>query len=237
MRIEKLSENKIKCILERDDLISRGIKISELAYGSEKTKELFHEMMQQASTELGFEAEDNPLMIEAIPTMEKLILVITKVDDPDELDSRFSRFTPDPLEGFFEEDTEDFDPSEDDNIFIPLAQTLAPVQPEEKPEDDKASQKQVLAFSFRTLSEVCDVCTKLVSIYDGISSVYKDPHHGTYYLLVAKGKQSSEDFGKICRLLSEYGKVEHTSYASKAYMAEHFELISKDHAIEILGCI
>lgn len=40
--------------------------------------------MQQASYEFGFEADDIPLMIEAIPiSKETLILVITKVDNPD----------------------------------------------------------------------------------------------------------------------------------------------------------
>ena len=37
-------------------------------------------------------------MIEAIPaSLDRLILVITKVEDPDELDTRFSKFSPDPL--------------------------------------------------------------------------------------------------------------------------------------------
>ena len=52
-------------------------------------------MMQQASYELGFEAEDTPLMIEAIPvSSECIVLIVTKVDNPEELDTRFSRFSP-----------------------------------------------------------------------------------------------------------------------------------------------
>lgn len=51
-------------------------------------------MMQQASYELGFEAEDIPLMIEAIPISEDcIILTVTKVENPDELDTRFSKFS------------------------------------------------------------------------------------------------------------------------------------------------
>ena len=52
-------------------------------------------MMQQASYELGFEAEDIPLMIEAIPvSADCIVLIVTKVDNPEELDTRFSRFSP-----------------------------------------------------------------------------------------------------------------------------------------------
>ena len=77
----------------KNDLLSRHLKLSELAYGTEKAKALFREMMAQASEELGFEADDIPLVIEAIPvSSDCIVLIITKVEDPDELDTRFSRF-------------------------------------------------------------------------------------------------------------------------------------------------
>lgn len=90
MKIEKVNENQIRCTLTREDLASRELKISELAYGTEKAKSLFRDMMQQANFEFGFEAEDIPLMIEAIPlNADCIVLIITKVEDPDELDTRF----------------------------------------------------------------------------------------------------------------------------------------------------
>ena len=95
MKIEKLNENQIRCTLTREDLANREIKLSELAYGSEKAKSLFRDMMQQAADDFGFEANNIPLMIEAIPiSADSIILIITKVEDPEELDTRFSRFTP-----------------------------------------------------------------------------------------------------------------------------------------------
>ena len=63
MKIERLSENSIRCTLNRADLDSRELKISELAYGTEKAKSLFKDMIAQASFECGFEAEDIPLDI------------------------------------------------------------------------------------------------------------------------------------------------------------------------------
>ncbi|MCR5502198.1 MAG: adaptor protein MecA [Lachnospiraceae bacterium] len=100
MRIEKVNENQIRCTLTKEDLISRKLKLSELAYGTDKAKSLFRDMMQQASFEFGFEAEDIPLMIEAIPvSSDCIVLIITKVEDPDELDTRFSKFAPSVHEG------------------------------------------------------------------------------------------------------------------------------------------
>ena len=94
MKIEKLNDNQIRCTLTREDLATREIKLSELAYGSEKAKTLFRDMMQQAADDFGFEANNIPLMIEAIPiSADSIILIITKVEDPEELDTRFSRFS------------------------------------------------------------------------------------------------------------------------------------------------
>lgn len=95
MKIEKVNDTQIRCTLTKEDLADRQLKLSELAYGTEKAKSLFREMMQQAAYEFGFEADNIPLMIEAIPLpSESIILIITKVEYPEELDSRFSQFSP-----------------------------------------------------------------------------------------------------------------------------------------------
>ena len=94
MKIEKISENQIRCTLTSADLSSRQMKLSELAYGSEKARRLFQDMMQEAEYEFGFTSDNSPLMIEAIPTsLDSIVLIITKVEDPEELDTRFARFT------------------------------------------------------------------------------------------------------------------------------------------------
>ena len=79
MKIEKVNDHQIRCTLTKADLADRELKISELAYGTEKAKSLFRDMMQQASAKFGFEADDIPLMIEAIPlNADCIVLVITK---------------------------------------------------------------------------------------------------------------------------------------------------------------
>ena len=110
MKLEKLSDTQIRCTLSKEDLSQRQLHLSELAYGSEKAKELFRDMMQQASIELGFEADNIPLMIEAIPiSNDCLVLVVTKVEDPDELDTRFSRYSKINVDDSFDEDFSDID--------------------------------------------------------------------------------------------------------------------------------
>ncbi len=115
MKIEKVNENQIRCTLTREDLADRQLKLSELAYGTEKAKTLFRDMMQQAAYECGFEAEDIPLMIEAIPlSADTIILIITKVEYPEELDTRFSQFAPGEPE---DEAKEEYAGEENDKVF------------------------------------------------------------------------------------------------------------------------
>ena len=122
MKIERVNENQIRCTLNQADLASRQLKISELAYGSEKAKELFRDMMQQASYEVGFEADDIPLMIEAITiSSDCIVLIITKVENPEELDTRFSKFSPlDDGEYDYDDDYSDIETIDDIPIMILL---------------------------------------------------------------------------------------------------------------------
>ena len=58
------------------DLNERSLNLSELAYGSDKARRLFREMVQKASAEVGFDAEDIPLMIEAIPLSNRSVMLV-----------------------------------------------------------------------------------------------------------------------------------------------------------------
>ena len=65
MKIEKINDSQIRIFLTREDLLSRQIRLSELAYGTEKARRLFEDMMQKALHDYDFHTENTPLMIEA----------------------------------------------------------------------------------------------------------------------------------------------------------------------------
>jgi Negative regulator of genetic competence, sporulation and motility len=260
MKIEKISENQIRCTLNKEDLLDRQLRLSELAYGTEKAKLLFRDMMQQAAFEFGFEADDIPLMIEAIPiSPESLILVVTKVEDPDELDTRFSKFSPEDTEED-EEDEEDDDTSYADeiiNCFSQLDELLDENRESSKLTDDNnrtyedsvhtasdnsnssvgsnAKQNVYKVFSFHSLEEVIQLCARLVSFYHGENDLYKDTVNNTYYLVLNSSDHTPQEFNQVCNLVSEYGKMERSSYATLAYFKEHYEVIVKNSAVQILS--
>ena len=59
MKIERISDNQIRCTLNKEDLEGKETLLSELAFGSEKAKGLFRELMNKAATELGFETSEH----------------------------------------------------------------------------------------------------------------------------------------------------------------------------------
>ncbi|MEG1992244.1 MAG: adaptor protein MecA [Acetivibrio sp.] len=256
MKIEKISDNQIRCTLSKKDLSERQLRISELAYGTEKAKELFHDMMQQASYQFGFEAEDIPLMIEAIPMSgDSLVLVITKVEDPDELDTRFSSFSPEQEDYDFSSEEEEEDVvyadeilncfnqihdilGEDEDLtdIISGEESLSPDSSKGIAESTVTTQTNLTKFyAFTTLEEFSHLAEHIVSSYYGLNSLYKDSTTGAYHLVISKSQHTPEEFNRICNIISEYGKAEKTTYASYSYFEEHFQSIIKDKAIQVMG--
>ena len=238
MKIEKLNENQIRCTLTHADLAARHLKLSELAYGTEKAKSLFRDMMQQASFDFGFEAENIPLMIEAIPSSaDSIVLIITKVEDPEELDTRFSKFTPsgdtDPL------NLEALEKLQGADEFLSLLNRVkeaAAGAPSSEPETS-APAFTVRLFSFETLDSVIRASRLLASVYRGANTLYKDESTGIYILSLAPSDHSSNEFNKICNMLSEYSSPEKAEPSVLAFLEEHCDTVISADAVQKLSAL
>lgn len=248
MKIEKVNDNQIRCTLTKEDLANRELKISELAYGTEKAKSLFRDMMQQANFEFGFEAEDIPLMIEAIPmNTESIVLIITKVEDPEELDTRFSRFAPSIHDD--EDEIDDFDnlvDSSSDEEILDLFKKLHANQQTEGIVDTKIdknetmhepNQKRIRLYHFSSLQTIIYLAGLVSEKYNGTNCLYKDSNNQYYLLLLSQGEDSPELFNKISNVVSEYGTLKKVQNASLAYFEEHYETIIPENALQVLSKI
>lgn len=245
MKLERVNDHQIRCTLTKSDLADRQLKLSELAYGSEKAKSLFRDMMQQASYELGFEANDIPLMIEAIPlSSESIILIITKVEDPDELDTRFANFAPNIKDETDDAISEIMKSVEEEmpevlDLFKKISQEVA--KNPEILEDAKEKLKKEIesadlskAFNFDSLSDVIKAAKVISKVYRGRNSLYRDDVEDNYVLSVTKSDHSTEEFNRICNCLSEYGQMQRSTPATEAFFEEHGNCIIADNAIETL---
>lgn len=254
MKIEKVNEQQIRCTLTREDLVNRELKISELAYGTEKAKSLFRDLMQQAAYECGFEAEDIPLMIEAVPlNAECIVLIVTKVEDPEEIDTRFAKFAPsvhDEDYGLDDEDNEAlmeaFADSADEvlNLLRRMNNgedtTDSPQAASRNGSDASRSGKDKAVsrlYSFRSLREVTRLAHIAGASYQGSGSLYKEVQSGAYLLLLDPDETDAANYNRLCSLISEYARAEKTGQATRAYLEEHCEPIIKDNALEMLAML
>lgn len=241
MKIERISENQIRCTLSNMDLSVRNLNLSELAYGSEKARNLFREMIQRASNEVGFEADDIPLMVEAIPLAnESVMLIITKVEDPEELDTRFSKFSQseEDLESAYGNfPTELLDGAEMLKNALTASEKQGAVSetvPEPpKEEDDKSRMSRI--FRFSSLDLVCAAAKAVGSDFKGYSVLYKNIQNGQYYLVLKRGDASGLSFGRICNALSEYGTRLEYDAVTEAHYEEHYDVIVKRNALSSLA--
>lgn len=248
MKLERVNDHQIRCTLTRADLAQRELKISELAYGSDKAKKLFRDMMQKATYELGFEAEDTPLMIEAVPvSADSIILIITKVEDPEELDTRFANFAPS-----VHESSESSSPieqliqslsSDAENVLDLFKKYRQATNNDEAVASDntikEASQGFEITkiFSFEKLSDVISVAKLLSKFYAGENALYKSKKSGKLILVIHKSHHTPEDFNKVCNIISEYGVAEKYTEAYASYLEENGDTIIGEHALLTLTVV
>lgn len=255
MKFEKISENQIRCTLDKNDLTERQLKLSELAYGSDKANALFRDMLQKASSECNFETEDLPLMIEAIPlSTESLVLLITKVSDPDELDTRFSSFTTPPADMSHDQEESEEKAYADEILHCfdhlskilgdQLASKMLPkengIPVTENPLDElergvSAIKNLRKVYSFASFEEVIGLAKLINRFYHGENTLYKDPVASRYYLVVNLSEHTAEEFNKVCNIISEYGKTERIAPTGFAYFEEHYEVVVRNKATQVLS--
>ena len=204
-------------------------------------------------------------MIEAIPlNSECIVLIITKVEDPDELDTRFSKFAPsvhqddNALDDVLDSISDGADAVLDLFKKIQNGRTADSVETAESSAADAGSTEEVKRsfknalqkklsdtsvpteltkiFSFASLREATAVSHVLCGFYSGSNSLYKQPI-GNFLLVVSKSSHSPVEFNKVCNILSEYGSCIKSVSASEAYLEEHFEPVIKNTALQSLSCI
>lgn len=222
MKIERVSENQIKCTLYRSDFEDRHLTIKDFFGGSDKARKLFADVLREAGDEFDFYTENVPVMIEAIPAArDSLTVIITKVDDPQEAANRFkSRPRPEELLKSLEK--------------ILSAMHLDGIFSDDEDSDEDSSEEDSSVsgiFGFRDLQGVKLACAVLKRIFTGDSALYLNPATKHYYL-VLKNEPADENFEKVCNSVVEYGiQIGHSSN-SESYYKEHYETVFSTGAVD-----
>lgn len=237
MKIEKIDDNSIKCTLSSLDLSSRNLNLRDMTYGSQAAKRLFNEMMQKAKEEVGFSIENTPLMIEAVPLQGGAVqLIISKVDDPEELDTRFSKFSAagSGQNGWI---------SELATQILEGAQGLMKQLKETEEEPGVAEEKKesgdegIRLYRFRTLDRVIDAAMAVSYCDLGANSLYKAEDKKGYYVSLHSKGDDIDSLNRAANLLLEYGERVNGGSATEAYYKEHMEQLIQENALQKLKTV
>ncbi|CAM3159874.1 genetic competence negative regulator [Sporolactobacillus spathodeae] len=104
MRLERLNGDRIKIFLTFDDLNERGISKEDMWHDLPRVEQLFRDMMDEAGSELGFEA-NGPIDVEvfSLPA-QGMVVIVSK--------------------GRSDENSKDADDFEEDDDFIQMQVTM-----------------------------------------------------------------------------------------------------------------
>lgn len=207
MKIEKISDTQVKFMLTTSELKDRDIKLEELAISSDKTKKLFQDIMEKALDECGFDANDSPLIVEALPaSVDGIIIIVTKVDTSKKALEKVS----------VKSLVNDLHRYKKNSIIIRKSNV--------------AEDKNLLVYTFSTLDKIIDTSVLLDKIFVGKSTVYK--YKNRFFLTLEIKNDGETDISqKLQSILNEYGRKYISSSVIKNYLYEYGELIAKSPAI------
>ena len=208
MKIERISETQMKFVLMPHDLEERDIKISELSHSSDKTQQLFREIMQLAQEEGAFTSENAPYLIEAMRVgVDSLTVMVTKMDASD-LEQRFTLV-----------------PAAGDRCRYKRNGFIE--QPEYPGEESQT------VFSFTGLDMAAAAAAAINEIFSGESRLYK--YNGQFFLWLLNESEDDRTTADLEAILMEFGQKHVTNGLGRQYLTEHGEDVIATDAVAKLS--
>ena len=172
---------------------------------------------------------------------DSIVLIITKVEDPEELDTRFARFAPSVHEEMGE-DEEEVSGGTDEvlDLFRRLQgseELPSGDAPGAKPSSDAGNPPTMRMLKFSSLHLLLSAAATVSGGISGGSSLYKDAREDCYLLLLSHPQKDASDFNRCCNILSEYGSFTKVTPSTPSYLEEHCETLLLENALQALAQI
>lgn len=205
MKIEKISENKLKVTISSNDLEERDIDLYSWNYNAPATQELFIDIKEQTELLFGINIDDSQLCIEATPDSDEgFVVTITIVDGEEDFES---------IQKYIKNKFKKND-----------------LRAKKK---SKNIYSAIIIYSFGDFEDICTVCNKISTLYTGESTLFK--LLDTYYIMMLRNGYTVSDVAMFETYLSEFGnKIQNTGFY-EGYLNEYGENIIKKDALEVIS--
>lgn len=203
MRMERINEHQVRCVVTNQDLLAHKITSKDLKYGSREMQDLFREMLKNASEKYHFNEDGLPVMIEAIPVNnDELLIIISAVEDADELDPHFANFRSSRQE------------KETGHVFLD--------EPKEIPD------LKVAVIFMKGFNEAIRFA-KQFTLVNATTELYDGPDPHTYYFVIHRPEDMEKMmFIQFINSLNEIAEVSMESKTLYALLKEHHSPIMQN---------
>ena len=203
MKIEKLTENKIRIVLNIEDLEINNIDFESVLNNTPETQTLILSILNQAEKEIGFYTKDCKILIEALASFDgNFVFTITKTTPSLAATASFSRPKPQAKRKTFKIDS---------NNIIYSFQNF----------DEFCEFCKALHIEFLSHESLKLICRN-TSLY-----FYKN----TYYLLISGINTNYKHLNLFFSVISEFTDRIENYKNFDAKLIEHGKVIFKKHAI------
>lgn len=203
MKIEKLTENKIRVIINLEDLENNNMDFNTIMEKPIESQKLFLEMLLKAEKEVGFYTEGCKLLVEAFSSPDGLfVFTITKYIDKSAKSQHKVKVTP-------KKKVKNPNPKSANSIY----------------QFSNFEEFCNFCTNVNNLNNIdCKKLSKQISLY-----LYKD----LYYLTLSNINTKYEKINAFYSMISEFATLVSHSETFTTKLAEHGKILIKRNAIEM----
>ena len=155
MKIERISDNKIKILINSEDVKNWNVNIKKLTDNTPEAQNLFWYAIRKAEKEVDFLVGSSKLLVEAIPVEnDGFVMIISKVDSEEEFIESIAK-----------------------NANIRHRTAEIKIRRVEKKKEDKFA-----LYKFSSFDDLCNGVGEIRHLFIGNSSVYK--YYDEFYLML-----------------------------------------------------
>lgn len=204
MKIEKLTENKIRVIINLEDFKNTNTNIENIAKPSAEARSFLLDILLKAEKEVGFHTDGCKLLIEAFSSSDGVcIFTITKYTEKDSIKDNLNSLFSNNISG---------------RKLVVKRKELH-------------TEKKNMIYSFENFETFCDFCNNIYNMKEiNVDSVSKNIslflYNDTYYLTLSNINIKYKNLKLFYSCISEFAK--------STLFSEHFQNKLQEHGTTII---
>ena len=204
MKIEKITDNIFRVTITLHDLEERNIDINSFDFNSPQTLSLFNELADQVAAQFGFDFKGTQLIVDPVPNVDNSFdITITRLEDDIDFESIHK--------------------------YIRNKYKRSDVRVKKRAQ---SVLTDIVACSFDSLDDVCQLCGMIHSYYVGSSTLFK--HGSAFSLILSRGGVDAAAERMLDNHICEFGRRIANPVSFEGYVNEHGTKLVEGNAVEVL---